>query len=138
MRWDPSQCNPGHGHNLLSRLLQTGGWITHGRYYCKQERMGLRVCRVHYSLDHKRRLRAPDYDKREFDHPLVPVRDPVLLLREDVQKVVEEQLSPQALGEFMRHLVRERRTEDQYTTYDRPYDQVHQIINHSTTMSFGC
>jgi hypothetical protein len=102
MRWNPSQCNSSHGNNLLSRLLQAGGWLTHGRHYGKQERMGLRVCRVHYSLDPERRLRTADHDKREFDYPLVPVRHLVLLLWKDVPKVVEEQLSSQTLKEVLR------------------------------------
>ena len=79
--------------------------------------MGLRVCRVHYSLDLERRFCASDYDERESDHPLVSLWHSLLLLREDVPKVVEEQLSAQALKAVRRHLMYHKDIEKSTTSH---------------------
>ena len=94
MRWYPGRSHTRHGDYILRGLVQARCWITHGRYHRQQERLGLRLRGIHHALDPQVRLRASDHDQCQLDHALVSVRNPILLLWQDVPKVVEEQLRP--------------------------------------------
>ena len=93
LRGHPSVCHPRHGHYVLRRLLQAGGRLADGCHHRQQERMGLRIRRIHYAVGDQGWICASNHDEHESHYALVPVRYLVLLLWQDVQKVVEEQLS---------------------------------------------
>ena len=87
-----------HGHYLLGRLVQASRRLANGRYHCEQECLGLRLCGVHHPVGGEEWFRASDHDQRIFDHALVLVWHTVLLLRQDLPKMVEGQLGPQAVA----------------------------------------
>nr|POE63108.1 putative mfs-type transporter [Quercus suber] len=95
LRRHPSLGTSSDRDDLLGRLLQTRRRLPHGRHHRQQERLGLRLRRVHHALGRAGRLRAPHHDQHGAHHAVVPLRRRVLLPRQELPSLDEEQLRAQ-------------------------------------------
>ena len=84
------RCASCHRLHLRRRFVQAGRRITLRRRHCHQERLGLRILRVHHPMDHQIGLYPAHHDERLSRSIVVFVRYRLLEVWKDFPKVVSE------------------------------------------------
>lgn len=87
----PSRCSSSHHLNIRCGLIQAGRWIHLRQYYSQQECLGLRLLEVHYAMDGEEWLCKAHHDEHDSDDYMVSFRCIVLVRRQAVQGLDQEQ-----------------------------------------------